>query len=69
MIYLCFFLIGFGFTVAGSVTMILYLNLIPAGLTWMEYFKFILSRSECYLVLIGIIIISVTIPKLAHIVK
>ncbi|GAA5416645.1 hypothetical protein Pryu01_01683 [Paraliobacillus ryukyuensis] len=69
MLYLCVFLIGFGLAVSGGVTIILYLNLIPAGLSWIEYVTYIATRSECYLFIIGILIISGTIPKLTHIIK
>ncbi|WP_117170880.1 hypothetical protein [Paraliobacillus sediminis] len=64
MFYLLLFLIGFGLAVAGGVTIILYINLIPAGLTWIDYFMFIQTRAECYLFLLGIIMITLAIPKL-----
>lgn len=66
MIYLGLFLIGFGLAVAGGVTIILYLNLIPAGLSWSAYVTFIFSRSECYLLLIGLCMIGFAIPKLSN---
>ncbi len=50
------FLIGFGLSVTGGVTIIGYLNLLPAGLSYSEVFSFILTRIECCLFLIGIII-------------
>lgn len=62
--YLLLFLIGFGLAVAGGVTIILYVNLIPAGLTWIDYLMFIQTRAECYLFLLGIIMITLAIPKL-----
>ncbi|UOQ92828.1 hypothetical protein MUO14_20825 [Halobacillus shinanisalinarum] len=55
------FLIGFGFSVAGGTVTITYLNLIPAGLTWIEFLLFIRSRPECYLFPIGIVLISFAI--------
>ncbi|GGM24968.1 hypothetical protein GCM10011351_08300 [Paraliobacillus quinghaiensis] len=69
MYYLSLFLVGFGLAVSGGVTIILYINLVPAGLSWLEYLQFISSRSECYLFLIGIVIIFFTIPKLSSLLK
>jgi hypothetical protein len=51
------FLIGFGFAVAGGVSFIMYLNLLAAGMTWTDYFSFIIGRPECYLFFIGWILI------------
>ncbi|MDY0396076.1 hypothetical protein RWE15_19035 [Virgibacillus halophilus] len=42
------FLVGFGLTVSGGVTVIAYLNFLPAGVSWMEYLLFISTRVECY---------------------
>lgn len=50
------FLVGFGLTVTGGVMIILYLNLIPAGLPWPVYWRFIFSQTECQLFFIGIIL-------------
>lgn len=46
--YLLLFLIGFGLAVSGGVTIIAYLNFLPAGISWYEYFMFIRGRIECY---------------------
>ncbi|UOR13134.1 hypothetical protein [Halobacillus amylolyticus] len=55
------FLTGFGFSVAGGTVTITYLNLIPAGLGWIEFLLFIKSRPECYLFPLGILFISVAL--------
>nr|WP_240795484.1 hypothetical protein [Aquibacillus halophilus] len=65
--YILLFLIGFGLTVSGGVTIITYLNFIPAGLSWVDFFLFIQGRIECYFFPIGIILISIAIPKLPQI--
>ncbi|MDC3417213.1 hypothetical protein [Aquibacillus salsiterrae] len=64
MIYLLIFLIGFGLAVSGGVSIILYLNFIPAGLNWHDYLTFIQGRIECYFLPIGLIIMIATINKL-----
>lgn len=56
MLFVFLFLIGFGLSVTGGVTIIAYLNLLPAGLSYSEVFSFILTRVECYFFPIGIII-------------
>ncbi|WP_102028036.1 hypothetical protein [Salirhabdus sp. Marseille-P4669] len=58
--YIFWFLIGFGFTTAGGVTLLVYLNIIPIGVTLAEFFIFILHRPESYLLPIGVVIILVT---------
>ncbi|BAM47934.1 hypothetical protein [Amphibacillus xylanus] len=50
------FLIGFGLTVAGGVMMILYLNLVPAGLSWSSYWGFVLRQTECQLFFVGLLL-------------
>lgn len=61
MIYILFFLIGFGLSVTGGVTLIAYMNFLPAGITWSEYFLFISSRIECFFLPIGILIMALVI--------
>lgn len=61
--YVFLFFIGFGLAIAGGVTLIAYLNFLPAGITWIEYFIFIRGRMEVYLLPIGIIIVTVIILK------
>ncbi|WP_440894904.1 hypothetical protein ACS127_10025 [Amphibacillus sp. Q70] len=50
------FLIGFGLTVAGGVMLILYMNLVPAGLGWTSYWRFVLTQTECQLFFVGILL-------------
>lgn len=59
--YVFLFFIGFGLAIAGGVTLIAYLNFLPAGITWTEYFVFIQGRMEVYLLPIGLIIITIII--------
>lgn len=54
-------LTGFGFSVAGGVSTIAYLNLLTTGHGFMEYFQFISTRVECYLLLIGLFLIWLSI--------
>ena len=55
------FLLGYGLAISGGVTIIIYLNLIPAGLSYMEYLSYIGTRPECYLLLVGILFITIAI--------
>ncbi|HHY72471.1 MAG TPA: hypothetical protein GX497_04440 [Bacillus bacterium] len=55
------FLIGFGLAVAGGVSIIAYLNVIPIGLSYFDYFKFISKKIECHLFIIGILFITLSI--------
>jgi len=63
MIYIILFLIGFGMLVSGGVTIILYMNFLPAGISWLEYFSFISKRIECYFLVIGFFIVYFSIDK------
>ena len=56
-----FFLFGFGLMTLGFVYIILYLNLLNTGYTFPEYVNFIINRVECYLPLIGFIIINLSL--------
>lgn len=56
--YIFIFLIGFGLAVTGGITIIAYMNFLPAGLSWSDYFIFISSRIECYFLLIGLAIMA-----------
>lgn len=56
--YIFIFLIGFGLAVTGGVTIIAYMNFLPAGLSWADYFIFISGRIECYFLLIGLAIMA-----------
>jgi len=57
------FLIGFGLAVSGGVTMIAYMNFLPAGITWLEYFLFISTRIECYFLPVGFIFMAFAIYR------
>ncbi|MEC5423613.1 hypothetical protein QGM71_08930 [Virgibacillus sp. C22-A2] len=61
--YIFLFLIGFGLAVSGGVTIIAYMNFLPAGLTWMEYFNFIIGRLECYFLPIGVLLMSLVLYR------
>lgn len=57
------FLIGFGLAVSGGVTLIAYMNFLPAGVSWLEYFLFVKGRIECYFLPIGILIMAYAIYR------
>ncbi|QAS51628.1 hypothetical protein [Halobacillus litoralis] len=59
--YWLLLLTGFGFAVAGGTVTITYLNLVPAGLTWIEFMIFIRTRLECYLFPTGILMITIAL--------
>lgn len=54
--FLCYF-IGYILMVIGLSFMIVYINLLTFGFTFIEYFKYICTRYECYLFLLGLVII------------
>lgn len=56
-----FFLIGFALAVIGSTFMILYLNLITIGYSFLEYVNFIIRRFECLISLLGLVIMYISI--------
>ncbi|MGM8214665.1 hypothetical protein ACLIA0_03720 [Bacillaceae bacterium W0354] len=51
---LVLFLIGFGFTCVGGVSIIGYLNFLPVGMNIFDFLLFIYKRPECYMLPIGI---------------
>ncbi|WP_042149016.1 hypothetical protein [Paucisalibacillus sp. EB02] len=59
--YIFLFLIGFGLAVTGGVTLISYMNFLPAGVSWAEYFLFVSGRLECYFLPIGLLIMTFVI--------
>lgn len=65
MIYALCFLLGFGFAVSGGVSIILYLNFIPAGLSFIDYLLIIQSKVDSYLFLLGIILMGLAIQKIS----
>ena len=58
---ICLFLIGFGLTIIGFVFIILYMNLMTVGYSFLEYVNFIIRRPEVLLALIGLIILNLSI--------
>lgn len=61
MLKLFFFFLGFSMTVFGLVYIIIYLNLLTFGYTFIEYLQFIISRYECLMAVVGSIILLVII--------
>ncbi|MBB6453037.1 putative outer membrane lipoprotein [Salirhabdus euzebyi] len=59
--YIFWLLVGFGLATAGGVTLIVYLNIIPAGLSFFDYILFVMDRPECYLFPVGLLIICITV--------
>ena len=59
------FLFGFGLSVIGFVYIISYMNLFALGYNFKEYAHFIVSKAECLIGPIGLLIIFLTIfiPK------
>ncbi len=47
--------------IVGLMCIILYSNLMTMGYDFYEYFNFIITRVECLLSVIGLIIINITI--------
>lgn len=64
--YVLLFLVGFGLAVAGGVTIIAYMNFLPAGVSWIEYFEFIKGRPECYFLPVGLLFILIAIYRIPH---
>lgn len=56
-----FFLIGFGLTIIGFVFIILYMNLMTVGYTFIEYVNFIIRRPETLYAVLGFIILNLSI--------
>ncbi|MFD1850938.1 hypothetical protein [Oceanobacillus bengalensis] len=59
--YIFTFLIGFGLAVIGGVTLIAYLNFLPAGLSWGDYFIYTTGRIECYFFPVGLVIMALVL--------
>ncbi|MBB5325563.1 hypothetical protein HNQ34_002664 [Anoxybacillus tepidamans] len=59
------YLVGFGLSVIGGVTSIAYLNLITPERGWIDYFRFISTRIECYLLPVGLVLMwfSLYVPS------
>jgi hypothetical protein len=54
-------LTGFGLAVLGGISTIIYLNLLSTGYTILDYLEFVKGRVECYLFLVGMSIICLSI--------
>lgn len=61
MIRILCFLIGFGLAIIGFMYIIMYLNYLEIGYTYLEYLELISTRFECLLAIIGILIISLVV--------
>ena len=61
MVRIFFFLFGFGLMTVGFTYLILYLNYMSIGYNFYEYVNFISRQFECYLILIGLLIVTVSI--------
>ena len=55
------FLLGIIFTIIGMVNLILYLNLLSFGYSFLEYVNFIIRKFECISLFIGLITIWISI--------
>jgi len=49
---------------SGGFTIIAYMNFLPAGITWIEYFIFIKGRIECYFLPIGFLFMNIAIQRI-----
>lgn len=56
-------LLGITLTVIGLTNIILYLNLLVNGYTFLEYVNFIIRRFECLSLIIGILLIYLSIYR------
>ena len=57
------FLLGILFMVTGMISIILYLNLLSFGYSFLEYVNFIIRKLECISLFIGLIIVWISIPR------
>ncbi len=63
MFYIALFLLGFGLSIIGFIYIITYLNYLTIGYTLIDYIKIILTKKECLLALIGILLMLIVILK------
>ena len=61
MLRIILFLVGFGFTTIGFIYIIAYLNYLSIGYSFGSYLRFILTRIECLIAIVGIIMINVAV--------
>ena len=57
------FLVGFGFSIIGFIYIIMYLNYLSIGYSFSNYLNLIITRIECLLAPIGLLLISIAIFK------
>ena len=57
------FFIGFLLKVIGFTFIIIYLNLMTIGYSFIEYLKYIMMRIECLITIVGIIFINISFYK------
>lgn len=61
--HLILFLIGFIFMIIGCTFCILYFNLFVFGYSILEYITFIVHRWECYLFVIGLTLVIISLVR------
>ena len=61
MLRIILFLVGFGFSVIGFIYIIAYLNYLSIGYSFGSYLRFILTRIECLIGFVGIVMINVAV--------
>ena len=57
------FILGIVITSYSLMFIIIYMNLIKMGYTFLEYIKYIFTRVECLSIFIGIILICISLRK------
>ena len=57
------FSLGIFFSALGLTFIILYLNLLTIGYSFLEYVYFIIRKLECLIILVGILFIYITLRK------
>lgn len=55
-----FIFTGFGLAVAGGVSIIAFLNLLTIGYTYEQFLLFFIHRVEFYLLLAGVLLMTIT---------
>ena len=61
MIKVFYFLLGFLLMVIGFFYTIVYINLISFGYNIKEYFLYLITRYECWFLVLGLLIILITL--------
>ena len=56
-------LLGFMLMVVGFFYIIIYINLLSFGYSLTEYFSYLISRYECWFLLIGLILIIISLVR------